>query len=68
MSGLVPSSSLQVGTAPLTTLQGDIIQVTMDENGNVMVNDNANVGPVDVMAKNGIIHVHGKLLIILCTG
>ena len=61
VSGLVPSSSLQVGTAPLTTLQGDIIQVTMDEDGNVMVND-ANVGPVDVMAKNGIIHVIDAVL------
>ena len=63
VSGLVPSSSLQVGTAPLTTLQGDILQVTMDENGNVMVNDNANVGPVDIMAKNGIIHVIDAVLL-----
>ena len=35
----------------------------MDENGNVMVNDNANVGPVDIMAKNGIIHVIDAVLL-----
>ena len=45
------------GTALIPTLTGDDLVVTLDAEGNVILNGTINVGPVDIIATNGVIHV-----------
>ena len=44
------------GTALIETLTGDDLVVTLDD-GNVILNGSITVGPVDIIATNGVIHV-----------
>jgi len=43
------------------TVQGEDIQISVDDEGNVMIND-ANVVEVDLMGDNGVIHVIDAVL------
>lgn len=51
-----------MGSGPVTTVNGADIEVTVGEDGSVMVN-NANVVAVDVLASNGVIHVIDAVLL-----
>lgn len=55
---VVPSSvtSSQVTAGPVTSLEGSRFYVSIDPNGGVWINGNAQVTAVDEMASNGVIH------------
>lgn len=50
------------GMESLTTLQGDPITVSLDEEGNVVLNGTIHIVVTDIQASNGIIHVIDGIL------
>ena len=64
VSGEVTADSLaELDGQEVETLQGDTISVSVDEDGNVVLNDNVSVVATDLVASNGVIHVIDAVLI-----
>ena len=61
LGGYAPASKV-VELDAATTLQGKNVDITIDEDGNVFIND-AQVIITDIMANNGVIHVIDTVLI-----
>jgi len=61
ISGEVTSADI-ADLESAATVQGDDIEISVDDDGNVMIND-ANVTEVDLMADNGVIHVIDAVLL-----
>jgi uncharacterized surface protein with fasciclin (FAS1) repeats len=58
----VRSGDLEQGTQTLETVNGDNIEVTLDEDGNVFV-EGAQVTTADIGASNAVIHLVGDVLL-----
>jgi len=54
--GVVTSDELTDGRG-LLTLSGDFVEVTVDEDGNISLNDSVNIITADMDALNGVVHV-----------
>jgi len=59
-NGMIMSSDLV--TTPIATLNGEDVQVTVNEDGSVMIN-NANVVTADIMGGNGVVHIIDAVLL-----
>jgi len=60
VNGMIISSDLV--TTPIATLNGEDVQVTVNEDGSVMIN-NANVVTADIMGSNGVVHIIDAVLL-----
>jgi len=60
VNGMIMSSDLV--TTPIATLNGEDVQVTVNEDGSVMIN-NANVVTADIMGGNGVVHIIDAVLL-----
>jgi uncharacterized surface protein with fasciclin (FAS1) repeats len=63
VAGRITSDDIEMGTTEVETVEGDMIYITKDENGNVYVNGGRTSFPIggtvveaDLMASNGVIH------------